>query len=442
MIGAILQTSFRSLRRDRGAFVMSFVLPIGFFTIFGFVFGSMRTSSTPRVSVLVVDEDHSGASRSLIRGLLQEPSLDAATHPKATKEMPAPADYTAATAEAAVRSGNAPAALIIPAGFGANPIAFGPGSGSGSARPTFRIMHDSADPVAAQVVAGMLQKIVMMSLPATMATAGSQYFDREIGGLTPQQRKQMDAGLAYLRQLQDQGGSGSQNAQGGAAASNSASNFGGFVAVDIEDVVGKSKRNPMIAYYAAGVGVMFLLFTASAAGGSLLDESDSGALDRVLSARVTMTALLAGKMTYSALLAFAQLTLMFLWAWLVFHLDFFSHIPGFLVMTAVTSFAVAAFGMLLASLARTRGQLAAFSTLIILTMSALGGSMFPKFLMPPAMIRVGYFTFNSWAISGYTKVFWRDEPIRSLGTEVTVLVASGVVLFVLGRWFARKWEYV
>ncbi len=45
-------TSFRSLRRDRGAFLMSFVLPIGFFTIFGFVFGSMRTSDTPRVTVL------------------------------------------------------------------------------------------------------------------------------------------------------------------------------------------------------------------------------------------------------------------------------------------------------------------------------------------------------------------------------------------------------
>jgi ABC-2 type transport system permease protein len=443
MIGAILQTSFRSLRRDRGAFVMSFILPIGFFTIFGFVFGSMRGSSTPRVHVLVVDEDHSAVSRSLVRGLLREPSLDAATHPKATKENPAPADYTDATAEAAVRSGDAPAALIIPAGFGAHPISFGPrsGSGSSSGRPTFRILHDSADPVAAQVVAGMLQKTVMMSLPATMATAGSQYFDQQVGGLTPQQRKQMDAGLAYLRRLQDRGGTDSQNSQGG-GASNSAANFSGFVAVDIQDVVGKSKRNPMIAYYAAGVGVMFLLFTASAAGGSLLDESDSGALDRVLSARVTMTTLLAGKMTYSALLAFAQLTLMFLWAWLVFHLDFFSHIPGFLVMTAVTSFAVAAFGMLLASLARTRGQLAAFSTLIILTMSALGGSMFPKFLMPPAMIRVGYFTFNSWAISGYTKVFWRDEPIRSLGPEVGVLVASGVVLFVLARWFARKWEYL
>ncbi|MGC2299699.1 MAG: ABC transporter permease [Acidobacteriaceae bacterium] len=437
MIGAILQTSFRSLRRDRGAFVMSFILPIGFFTIFGFVFGSMRGSSTPRVSVLVVDEDNSDASKSLVRGLLREPSLDAMTHPKATKEDPAPADYTAATAEAAVRSGDAPAALIIPAGFEAHPIALGPGS----QQAKFRILHDSSDPVAAQVVAGMLQKTVMTSMPATMAAVGSQYFDQEIGGLTPKQRRQMEAGLAALKKMQDQ----QQNAAGTGGSSTAAStgaNSGGMVAVDIQDVVGEKKKSPMISYYAAGVGVMFLLFTASAAGGSLLDESESGALDRVLSARVTMTTLLAGKLTYCALLAFAQLTLMFLWAALVFHLDFFSHIPGFLVMTAITSFAVASFGMLLASLARTRGQLGAFSTLIILTMSALGGSMFPKFLMSDAMLKVGYFTFNSWAISGYQKVFWRDEPISSLGPEIAVLVGAGVVLFVLARWFARKWEYV
>jgi ABC-2 type transport system permease protein len=442
VIGTILQTSFRSLRRDRGAFVMSFILPIGFFTIFGFVFGSMRGSSTPRVSVLVVDEDHSDASKGLVRGLLREPSLDAMTHPRATKENPSPADYTAATAEAAVRSGDAPAALIIPAGFGAHPIAFGPDTGTGSQQAKFRILHDSSDPVAAQVVAGMLEKTVMTSMPATMAAVGSQYFDREIGGLTPKQRQQMDQGLAALRQRQDQQDAQSSAATGGSATAGPAADSGGLVAVELQDVVGEKKKRPMISYYAAGVGVMFLLFTASAAGGTLLDESESGALDRVLSARVTMTTLLVGKLTYSALLAFAQLTIMFLWAALVFHLDFFTHIPGFLVMTAITSFAVASFGMLLASVTRTRGQLGAFSTLIILTMSALGGSMFPKFLMSDAMLKVGYFTFNSWAISGYQKIFWRDEPISSLGPEIAVLVGSGVVLFVVARWFARKWEYV
>jgi ABC-2 type transport system permease protein len=75
-------------------------------------------------------------------------------------------------------------------------------------------------------------------------------------------------------------------------------------------------------------------------------------------------------------------------------------------------------------------------------MSALGGSMFPKFIMSDAMIRVGYFTFNSWAIEGYQKIFWRDQPVSSLAPEAAVLVTSGVVLFLLARWFSRKWEYV
>ena len=60
------------------------------------------------------------------------------------------------------------------------------------------------------------------------------------------------------------------------------------IAVTTRDVVGENKNNPMISFYAAAIGVMFLLFTASGAGGSLLDEAESGTLDRVLSSRVTM----------------------------------------------------------------------------------------------------------------------------------------------------------
>jgi ABC-2 type transport system permease protein len=430
MIFTIVQTSFRALRRDRGAFLMAFILPIGFFTIFGFVFGGMKSSSTPRVSVLLVDQDHSMASRELVRALEREPSLDATTHPKATKDDPHPADYTGAAAEAAVRNGDAPAALVIPAGFGENPISFGPNGH----RPTFVILHDPSDPVAAQVTAGLLQKTIMTSLPSMMADAGTKYFTSWIGSLTPQQQKQMKEGLAQLREYEKERDANPQ------AHADTADDFSGLVNVDLRDVVGEKKRSPMISYYAAGVGVMFLLFTASTAGGSLLDESESGALDRVLSARVGMTTLLAGKLVWCTLLAVAQLVIMFLWAALIFHLDLFTHIPGFLVMTVCTAFSVAAFGMLLASVTKTRGQLGAFSTLIILTMSAIGGSMFPKFLMSNAMLIAGRFTFNSWAISGYTKVFWRDEPIRALGPEIAVLLVSGVVLFLVARWFARRWE--
>jgi ABC-2 type transport system permease protein len=102
---------------------------------------------------------------------------------------------------------------------------------------------------------------------------------------------------------------------------------------------------------------------------------------------------------------------------------------------------VAAFGMFLASICRTRAQLGALSTLLILTMSAIGGSMFPRFLMPEAMQKAGLWTINAWAIDGFTKVFWRDLPVKDLWPQVGVLLAIGIVLFVVARRIARRWEF-
>jgi len=429
MIPAIVRTGFTGLRRDRGALILSFILPVAFFSIFAIVFGGQRGNRTPPISVIIVDQDHSAASERLVKALQRESALNAFTHPEQKKGAPAPVDYTSSGAENAVKQGVAPAALIIPQGFGANPVAFGPGA----ERPVFQLLHDSSDPIAPQMIAGLLQKVVMTSMGDLMADAGAREFEAIAGGLTTRQRQMLDSSLAQIH--------GYAQRDDAASSSSSSANAGGMVSVRQRDVVGEKKTNPMIAFEAAGVGVMFLLFTASAAGGSLLDEAENGTLDRILSSRVSMTSLLAGKMAYCILLAFGELSVMFLWAWAVFHLDLFGHLSGFVVMGLSTAFAVASFGMLLASVAGTRAQQAGISTLLILTMSAIGGSMFPRFLMPEMMRKIGLLTFNAWAIDGFTKVFWRDEPVVNLMPQVAVLLGSGVVLFVVARRFAKRWEY-
>jgi ABC-2 type transport system permease protein len=262
-----------------------------------------------------------------------------------------------------------------------------------------------------------------------MAEQGSKIFDLLSGGLTPEQRDRIGQSLRVLRDQQDSG------------AAQPASGNAGVIAVTTRSVVGENKNHPMVSFYAAAIGVMFLLFTTSGAAGALLDEAESGTLDRVLSSRVTMTTLLLGKLTFNAALAFSQLVLMFLWGWAVFQLDLWSHIPGFIVMGVSTAVAVAAFGMLLASLCRTRAQLGALSTLVILVMSSIGGSMFPRFLMPEAMQKAGLLTINAWAIDGFTKIFWRDEPISHLGPQVLVLVTTAIALFAIARRVARRWEF-
>jgi ABC-2 type transport system permease protein len=423
-----VRTALIALRRDRGALALSFILPIGFFSIFAVIFGG-RHDTTPKVKVIVVDEDHSTASQRLIRGLEREGSMAVRTKPPAKDGVEKP-DYTADTAEAAVKAGTAPVALIVPHGFGENPISFGAGSAN---RPTLKLLKDSSDMIAPQVVIGLLQKVAMTAMPDIMAEQGSKYMDRYAGGFTTEQRQRIDAGLEELRRRE----SASSDASSRAEDSNAAMP----IAVASRDVVGENKNNSMVSFYAAAIGVMFLLFTASSAGGSLLDEAESGTLDRVLSSRVTMGGLMAGKLCYCMLLAFSQLVLMFLWAWLVFGVDFIHHIPGFVIMGISTSFAVAAFGMFLASVCRTRAQLGPLSTLLILLMSSIGGSMFPRYFMSEAMQKAGLLTINAWAIDGFTKVFWRDEPISQLWPQVAVLLGVGVVLFAVARRLARRWEF-
>jgi len=206
------------------------------------------------------------------------------------------------------------------------------------------------------------------------------------------------------------------------------------------DVMRKGNSESLVSFYAAGIGVMFLLFSVSGASGSLLDEVDSGTLDRVLSTRVGMSGLLTGKWLFISLLGMLQLTVMFLWGRLAFGLDLFHHLPGFVVMTAFTAAAAAGFGLMLATLARTRAQLSGMSTIVILTMSSLGGSMFPRFLMSETMQKLGLLTFNAWALDGYLKVFWRDAAIWQLWPQVLVLAVLTAVFLGLARTFARRWE--
>jgi len=109
-------------------------------------------------------------------------------------------------------------------------------------------------------------------------------------------------------------------------------------------------------------------------------------------------------------------------------------------MTAVTAAATAAFGLMLGTLCRSRGQLAGVSTTMILLMSALGGSMFPRFLMSEQLQRLGLFTFNAWALDGYQKVFWRDAAVWELWPQVLVLSGLTVVFLTVARLLARRWE--
>src|SRR5207247_2307842 len=161
-----------------------------------------------------------------------------------------------------------------------------------------QLLADVSDPVAPQVVQGLLQKVSFTAAPASMAAEGMSMFEKYAGPMTPAQRESTDRFLSGL---------------------------------DAASTAPSSGRS-----VGASIG-----------------------------------------------------------------LPLTTHLPGFIVMTVFTAAAAASFGLILATLSRSRQQLSGISTILILTMSALGGSMFPRFLMTQTMQKIGLVTFNAWALDGY-----------------------------------------
>lgn len=419
MIGTLLKVSFINLRRDRVVQAMTFLLPVLFFSIFALVFGQ-QSDPTRKVNVALVDEDQSEFSQALAKAFIAEKALAVRTTAKSDGTGDA---LDRAAAEKLVRNGDVPVAVILPKGLGANSQIFG---GASADQVKVQLLADVSDPIAPEMVSGLLQKVSFTAVPTRMADQGLAMFSKYAGGLTPAQERAVGQWKEELKSPSD-------------GTSDAMANIG-LPVEKVNVLQPEAKNNSLVSFYAAGVGVMFLLFSASGGGGVLLDEEESGTLGRLLGSRLGMNGVLLAKWLFLAMLGVAQIAVMFTWGQLAFGLPLISHIPGFLVMTVFTAMASAGFGILMATIARSRQQLSGLSTIIVLTMSALGGSMFPRFLMSATMQKIGLVTFNAWALDGYIKVFWRNASVVELWPQVLVLSALTIGFMGVARIFARRWE--
>jgi len=53
---------------------------------------------------------------------------------------------------------------------------------------------------------------------------------------------------------------------------------------------------------------------------------------------------------------------------------------------------------------------------------------------------IGLATLNAWALDGFQKIFWRDQPVWTVWPQASVLVGLSVVFFLIARRVAERWE--
>jgi ABC-type multidrug transport system permease subunit len=181
-----------------------------------------------------------------------------------------------------------------------------------------------------------------------------------------------------------------------------------------------------LVHAVAGTSVFMLLFSVVGIGGSLLDEKQEGMLKKLLCSPLPPDHILFGKLVFANIISIIQLIVMFVYGWLVFGLDIMHHLPSLILMIFAIAFACSGLGVVLASFAKTRQQVQGFSSIIVLVMSALGGSMIPIFMMPEFMQKIAVVSVNYWAIQGFYDIFWKLLPL----TDITFLSRVLVLIFI------------
>ncbi len=178
----------------------------------------------------------------------------------------------------------------------------------------------------------------------------------------------------------------------------------------------------------AGTAILMLLFSVAGVGTSILEEKENGTINRLLYSPLKGSAILYSKMLFAFFISILQLTAMFLFAWLVLNMDMNVNMPGLILMIIATSFAVSSLGIFLAAIAKTRQQAQNLSTIIILVMSAIGGSMIPLFIMPAILQKIALLSVNYWGIQGFYDLFWRVLPLKEILPKILILMSIGLVM--------------
>ena len=176
------------------------------------------------------------------------------------------------------------------------------------------------------------------------------------------------------------------------------------------------------AYYAGGVTTLFLLFAAVQSAMTLIEERNAGLLDRILAGPGSAAAVVLGKFAFMVLQGIGQCVIVFAVADLAYGVDPLRRPLPWLVTTCAAAAAAAALALGLAAACRTRQQAQAASTFAILVMSAVGGSMAPRFTMPTWLQHLGWLTPNTWIIEAYQDSLWRGLPTGGLVTTWLALL--------------------
>jgi ABC-2 type transport system permease protein len=405
----ILQIGWKDLRvifRDRAALILMLVAPFVLTVAMGLVTGSLGSSSSGinQVSMVVVNLDQSTLGNALVEQLKS---------PQLSQLLAVVENSDAATARAMVDANKTAAVVIIPEGFTASVI-----PQNGQATAVVKQIEVYKNP-SRSISAGVVQSIVegFLSQVETGRIGGQVAVEQLIanGLVSPQQAAQ--TGLQIGTRL--------------------ASELGNLQTLTLKTNQASASVEPnLLMYLAPGFALLFLMYTVSLGGKTLLTEREEGTLTRLMTTPIQPGQVLVGKMTGTYMIGFAQMLILIGASALLLGLTWGDQL-ALLVLLITAVAAATGWGMLLAALSRNAGQVSSFGMAMTLLFGLLGGSFFGGSL-PGVVGYIGMLTPNYWGQKGFNTLANGGNLLDLLPVYAALLVMATILLVISVSIFRRK----
>lgn len=322
-----LLIALRDLReraRDRTAYVLALVLPLGLAGVFTLILGNIGGDGEV-FRYAVADSDRGVIATAFTDEVLRGAAASGAIEIRTAS--------SAAEARALVDKGEATAAFLLPEGLTDAVVA------GRAAR--IEVVGDVDAPTGTQVARSLAETYTGRLAAVRVAVAATVH-----SGVTTS-----PAELA---------------AEAAAAMPTT---------VVAEDTTGRRQLEPK-TQYAAGMAVFFLFFAVQSGVTGLLDERRIGTLARLLAAPVRRSSILAGKLLTSVVIGVLSMTVLIVASSLLMGAHWGHPVGvGLLVLAGV----LAATGAMavVAAIAKTADQAGGWQAVVAIVLGALGGAFFP-----------------------------------------------------------------
>jgi len=188
-----------------------------------------------------------------------------------------------------------------------------------------------------------------------------------------------------------------------------------------------------IAMMMAGMSIFYVFFTGASTAQTILVEEEKGTLPRLFTTPTSTATILRGKFLSVALTIIVQITVLLVFGYLVFKIQW-GDLESVVLLSIATTLAAAAFGIFLISWMKTTRQ-AGFMIGGLVTILGMAGMM-PIFTMgmpnPPAFIStIAHFVPQGWAAEGL-QITMTGGGLSDVTTNILVLLVWAAAFFAIG----------